>query len=60
MAERNNAGSTFQLLKNGYEPKGYVTREVNGKTVQVPVSELKIIPPTAGTAAVFPKKNPVK
>jgi hypothetical protein len=24
--------STFRLLGNGYEPKGYITREVNGKS----------------------------
>jgi hypothetical protein len=40
----------------GYTPKGYVTQVVEGKTVNIPVSQLKIIPPKGGTAAVTPKK----
>jgi hypothetical protein len=31
--------------ENGYIPKGYVTRVVKGQTVNIPVAELKIIPP---------------
>jgi hypothetical protein len=45
------------VIIGGFTPKGYITQEVNGKTVQIPVSKLKIIPPKGGTAAVTPKTN---
>ncbi|GHT95345.1 hypothetical protein FACS1894141_3780 [Spirochaetia bacterium] len=52
----NIAHSEPQRLQNGYTPKGYVTQVVQGRTVQIPVSQVTILPPTSGTAAVTPKK----
>ncbi|GHV81566.1 hypothetical protein AGMMS49991_01240 [Spirochaetia bacterium] len=45
-----------QRLQNGYTPKGYVTQVVQGQTVQIPVSQITILPPKSGTAAVTPRK----
>jgi outer membrane lipoprotein-sorting protein len=56
MPNYNKATQTTETQKNGYSPKGYVTQVVKGRTVNIPVSELKINPPKAGTAAVTPKK----
>jgi hypothetical protein len=56
MPEYNQAVDATEKQRNGYTPKGYVTQVVGGKTVNIPVSELKIIPPKGGTAAVTPKK----
>jgi hypothetical protein len=56
MKSNNMAHSDPQRLQNGYIPKGYVTQVVEGQTIQIPVSQVKIIPPTSGTAAVTPKK----
>jgi hypothetical protein len=53
----NNAEHLFSgRVNDGYTPKGYVTQVVQGKSVQIPVSKLKIIPPKSGTAAVIIKK----
>jgi hypothetical protein len=49
--------NTRPLLKNGYQPKDYITKVIDGKTVQIPISQLNIIPPKGGTAVVRPKQN---
>jgi hypothetical protein len=46
---------TRRLLKNGYQPKDYIIKVIDGKPVQIPVSQLNITPPKGGTAAVRPK-----
>ncbi|GHU60845.1 hypothetical protein FACS189445_1390 [Spirochaetia bacterium] len=56
MKVNNVARSDPQRLQNGYTPKGYVTVVQGQQTVQIPVSQVTIIPPTSGTAAVTPKK----
>jgi hypothetical protein len=56
MVNYNKAKVDKDWRENGYTPKGYVTQVIKGQTVNVPVSELKIIPPKAGTAAVTIKK----
>ncbi|MDR1905242.1 MAG: hypothetical protein LBQ88_23550 [Treponema sp.] len=56
MPNYNKAVDTTGRQKNGYTPKGYVTEVIKGQTVNIPVSELKIIPPKGGTAAVTLKK----
>ncbi|GHU64958.1 hypothetical protein FACS189447_03000 [Spirochaetia bacterium] len=57
MKVNNVARSDPQRLQNGYTPKGYITQVVQGQTVQIPVSQVTIIPPTSGTAAVTPTKK---
>ncbi|GHT87330.1 hypothetical protein FACS1894137_14480 [Spirochaetia bacterium] len=44
------------VLEKGFSGKGYVTQVIQGKPVKIPTSQLNIIPPKAGTAAVTPKK----
>jgi hypothetical protein len=57
MNSDNEARTITYRPQGGYTPKGYVTQIINGKTVKIPVSELTLIPPTSGTAAVTPKKQ---
>jgi outer membrane lipoprotein-sorting protein len=56
MPSRNESKTGTQRSQEGYTPKGYVTTVINGKTMNIPVSELKINPPKSGTAVVTPKK----
>ncbi|GHT55460.1 hypothetical protein FACS1894109_02050 [Spirochaetia bacterium] len=56
MKSNNVVENNTQWRQDGYTPKGYVTQVVQGRTVQIPVSQVTIIPPTSGTAAVTPKK----
>jgi hypothetical protein len=37
----------------GYQPKGYITKIIGGKPVNIPIDRLNIIPPKGGTAAVY-------
>jgi hypothetical protein len=57
MPDYYKADKTRAWREDGYTPKGYVTQVIQGQTVNVPVSALKIIPPKAGTAAVTLKKK---
>jgi hypothetical protein len=56
MPDTNNIKNSSQWREDGYTPKGYVTKVIEGKTVNIPVSQVTIIPPKSGTAAVTPKK----
>jgi hypothetical protein len=56
MPDKNTKENNRQWREDGYTPKGYITQVINGQTVKIPVSELKINPPKAGTAAVTLKK----
>jgi len=48
-------GSRYR--KNGYSGKGYITKVIAGKPVNIPISQIKIIPPTSGTGAVILKQK---
>jgi hypothetical protein len=56
MKTRNVADNNAQRVNGGYTPRGIVTTVINGEVKTYPVSEVKIIPPKSGTAAVTPKK----
>jgi multidrug resistance efflux pump len=56
MTKDNTTTATYPELREGYQPKGYITKVVQGQPVKIPVSQLKINPPQGGTAAVQPKK----
>jgi hypothetical protein len=43
----------------GYHGKGYITMNIQGKQVKIPVTQLKIIPPKGGTAAVWERERSV-
>jgi hypothetical protein len=57
MNGNNTPENKSRRLQNGYQPKDYITKEIEGRTVQIPISQLNIIPPTAGTGAVTPKQK---
>jgi hypothetical protein len=56
MANNDDGQHTSQKVYNGYTPRSTVPVLRDGKVVQVPVAQVKIIPPTSGTAAITPKK----
>jgi hypothetical protein len=43
------------FFQEGYTPKGYITRYVNGEPVKFNVSDIKIVPPKSRSAAVMLK-----
>ncbi|GHT82610.1 hypothetical protein FACS1894137_01840 [Spirochaetia bacterium] len=57
MASVNKGEQGTKLGKSLSQPSGII-RVVNGERifVQIPLSEVKIVPPTSGTGAVTPKK----
>jgi hypothetical protein len=57
MPDNNEKKHATRSVNGGYTPKGYVTQVINGQTVNIPVSKLKINPPKAGTAAIIPKQK---
>jgi hypothetical protein len=57
MPDNNSEYYTQRELRKGFAPKGYIVKEIQGKQVKIPVTQLKIIPPKGGTAAVTPKKK---
>jgi hypothetical protein len=46
-----------QILKNGYQPKACITKVIHGQAVEIPISQLNLIPPKGGTAVVSSKKK---
>jgi hypothetical protein len=40
-------------LPYGYQPKGFITKIIDGKEVDMPLEKLKIIPPQGGTGEVW-------
>jgi hypothetical protein len=44
-------------LNEGYQPKGYITKEVNGKEVRIPTAEVRIVPPKSGSGVVRPERK---
>jgi hypothetical protein len=54
----NNLDTYVQpVLKRGYQPKACITKVIQGKPVEIPLSQLNIIPPKGGTAVVSSKKK---
>ncbi|MHB9291198.1 hypothetical protein Holit_00270 [Hollandina sp. SP2] len=45
------------LMERGFSGKDYITMNIQGKPVKVPLSQLDITPPKGGTAAVTLKKK---
>jgi hypothetical protein len=57
MPDNNSEYYTQRELRKGYQPKGYIVKVIQGKQVKIPVSELKINPPKAGTAVITPERK---
>jgi hypothetical protein len=55
MNGNNSDWYSQKALEKGFSGKGYVTQVIQGKLVKIPTSQLNIIPPKTGTAAVTPK-----
>jgi len=57
MNGNDTAARESLLLQKGFQPKAYVTKVIQGQSVQIPLSQIKITPPTSGTGVITPKQK---